>query len=301
MRFNQKGESLVSVLVAATVGGMVMLSLSGFTSTMFRSAKHTELTGELSQLRSLIAEQIDCEKTFAEAGIDPNDPSACNTTSANGGQTGAGKFLRLVRKTKNGSVQFLTTALEAGGGKLGSYTLRATCSASEQTIVIRAARPAGNGFAEDPLTKKPASWDDSKALLFGTAPSLPICYAGASTGAKRQATVVVGISIFNTGLEFVDVDLTGSAPVVTGVGYLHSFEWTEPFQKSGKILASAGYRYVDVRVGYSNVTATPVLKVSYPSPGHVRISLGAMSDIEAAGGSNPAKGSAAVELSLTQF
>lgn len=300
MGTNQRGQSLVSVLVAAAIGGMVMVSVTGFTTAMFRSVKHTELTGELADLRTLINGQIDCDATFAAAGIDPNDPKACNTISAAGGQNGAGVYLRLARKTRNGSAQFLTTPLVGGVGQLGSYSLRATCSVAEQTIVVRAARPSGNGFVEDPLTKRPAGWDEAKGLLVGSAPSFPLCYGGGSSGPRRQGTILVGMEVFNAG-EFVDVDVTGGAPALRGLGYVDTFEWTEPFKKSGRIFATASYSYVDVRNSSSNVTATPVLRVTYPSPGVVRIALEPMGDVEAAGGSSPKKGTVKVALTLTQY
>lgn len=299
---NQKGETLITVLAAATIGSIVMLGASRFTNTLFKSTKHTELNADFALLKNVLNEQVDCAATFASAGIDPNDPKFCNTNSSDTGQNGAGIYLRLRRKVSNGSVQFLTGPLIQGSAKLGTYSIRATCSVGEQTLVVRAAMPVGSGFAQDPLTRRLASWDMPKALLFGgAAGSIPICYAGQAALPKRRADLVVGFSLTNTGNDYLDVDLTGSAPTSFGNGAISSWDWTEAFQKNGKVMATASVRFVDVRVGYSNVTATPLVYVSYPSPGKLRVTLGKVGDIEAAGGSNPIKGSIQIQLSATQF
>ncbi len=292
----------MTVLAAATIGSIVMLGASRFTSTLFKSTKHSELSADFALLKNVLNDQIDCDATFASAGINPNDPKFCNSNSSDTGQDQAGIYLRLRRKVSNGSVQFLTGALNHGSAKLGTYSIRATCSVAEQSLVVRAAMPLGKGFAEDPLTRRLASWDIPKALLFGGAgTAIPLCYKGGSALSKRQANLIVYVPITNAGGDFIDIDLTGTAPAAFGTGSLSSWDWMEAFSKSGKVMAAASVRFIDVRVGYSNVTATPLINLTYPSPGRVRIVLGVVGDIEAAGGSNPAKGSLQIQLNVTQY
>lgn len=297
---SQSGESLVSVLVAATVGSLVMLAMTGFTSNAFKAVKHTELSGDFALLRTTLKEQVDCAATFASAGIDPNNPKLCNSNSSAKGQDAAGVLLRLRRKTTNGSVQFVTDALTGGHGKLGTFAVRATCSASEQSLIIRAARPQGSGFAVDPLTKRPDSWDNPKALLFGAASgALPLCY-GSGSSIRRQANVVLGFHVYNTGTEFVELDLTGPVPrVVSGTDGISSWEWSEAFDKTGRILTAANVRSSYMNTKYIDVSATPPIYVTYPAPGRVRVSLGDTEGLGPPDGKR--KGSMQIQLAASQY
>lgn len=298
---SQSGESLIAVLAAATVGSFLMLAITKLTTKNFQATKHTELSGDYALLRTILKEQVDCAATFASAGIDPDDPNFCNSDSSPTGQDGAKVFLRLRRKTRDGSVQYVTDPLVQGYGKLGSFAVRASCSHSQQSLVIRAARPLGTGFAEDPLTRRVASWDDPKALLFGAGGgAIALCYGSDGGGVRRQANVVLGFHVYNTGTEYVELDLTGNAPVVvSGTGGISSWEWSEPFQKGSKTLAAVATRSSNIQIKYYNVAATPPMTVTYPAPGRIRVALGSSTSIDPPDGS--IKGSMQIQIAASQY
>lgn len=91
-------------MMAAAIGSVVVLTHSTFLTGTFRAVKHTELAGDFALLRNTLQEQIDCDATFKEANVDPSDPIVCNTTSSPNGQLAANSFLRLRRKTRDGSI-----------------------------------------------------------------------------------------------------------------------------------------------------------------------------------------------------
>ncbi len=292
-------------MMAGAIGSVLMLALSTLLTGTFRAVKHTELTGDFALLRNTLLDQIDCDATFKEANIDPNDPLVCNSNSSPNGQLAARRFLRLRRKTRDGSIQYVTDSLVNGVGRLGTLSLRATCSASEQSLVIRAARPVGKTFLEDPLTRRLASWDAPRALAFGGRPGdIPLCYVSETpTGPRRQASILVGMRVFNTGLETIDIDLTGPAPVIQGagslVGYIRSSDWTEPFSKTGKIITSASVRYSDVKTEKSNIAISPDFDISYPAQGVVRVKLNAHGDMGKPDGAQ--QGTVGIQLALAQY
>ncbi len=109
--------------------------------------------------------------------------------------------------------------------------------------------------------------------------------------------------IFNSGLEVIDIGLTGPNHVIQGggalIGYIRSFDWTEPFNKTGKIITSASVRYSDVKTEKSNIAISPDFDISYPVPGVVRVKLNAHGDMGKADGAQ--QGTIGIQLALSQF
>lgn len=197
-RDRQSGMSLVSVLVATAMLGIIAATMSQLLGDALRTTKKIELDVELAAIRSQILTGIDCESTFAMNGItDANEAASCTSTSADDGQVGP--WLRLRRKTKTGT-DWMTGTLVGGVATLGRWQIRASCSQGEQSLIIRAARldAAGNPLT-NPLTKKLYSWTAKKSLIFGTGDSsAPICfnakptpYMVAQTEIPGTATLVV--------------------------------------------------------------------------------------------------------------
>lgn len=177
------GFSLIEVMIAIGVFSIIGVGVSKYMSQSMNASGNIRLSNERERIRSFVLSQIDCEATFQQAGIDPANPgSSCNSTSRSGGQVGP--FLRLARSTVDGNVHWLTPDLESGNAKLGGWTIRASCSESEQSLIVRMARLNENGEPiRDPLTKKRVGLDDDKALIFGVGDSaLPLCFQSKTSG-----------------------------------------------------------------------------------------------------------------------
>lgn len=166
------GMSLVSVLMAVGIMGIVALGLSRLVTNSQDGIRSVELRGDLETIRQLLMAQVDCTSTFAENKItDKNQKSQCPGPG--------GKGLMLYRSTSSGARPFTKGKLEADGSfQLGSWWIKATCDAEAETLVIRAARKKKDGtFARDPLTNEVMNWNSSRGVLFGTdGEGLPICY-----------------------------------------------------------------------------------------------------------------------------
>lgn len=187
MRHSEMGASLVTVLVSVGLLGLVIQGATIFFKNMSSTEANIRDKANYAEIQSMIFRDIDCTETLAQNGINPN--LSCTSTSLPGGQKGP--FLRLARKTSDGW-RWLTPPLDSSGvARIGRWSIRASCSTSEQTMVIRAAMLRGDGtMAKDHLTGKSRGFDD--LLLFGTGDkALPVCFGQASSSGQLIGTAVI--------------------------------------------------------------------------------------------------------------
>jgi len=168
--FSKRGMSLVGVLVGMALMGLLAIGISQLLSTAFKGQRTIASRTDLDMIKQSIRAYLDCEGTFASAQpspIDPINPASgeCDSTSAEGGQQDP--WLRLRRRSSSGTVQWLTEELTNDEyAVMGKWFVRASCSKSEQTLVIRA------GQIKDGVI----DFNLPNSLIFGQGPTaLPIC------------------------------------------------------------------------------------------------------------------------------
>ncbi len=183
---NQQGSSLMSAVIAVSLSVIAINALFRTTNISMQSMSFIENRADRESIRHLIMNGLDCNATFTSQAV--NTAIDCGTSSALSGQTG-GKFLRLRRATVGGGTHHITGPLETSGnfanaGRIGNWYVRATCSESEQSLVIRTALSDGaGGFAKDKLTGQVLDWNHPKALLFGAGSGgTPICFDNSTPG-----------------------------------------------------------------------------------------------------------------------
>lgn len=227
---SQRGASLISVLVAAGLVGVVALVGAKLTANLGAGTRRAELRGEREVIRSLIYNEIDCAATFATAGIDPAAPGgSCTSTSAPGGQSGP--YLRLARRTADGNVHYLTDVPGSGGAaKVGDWSVRVSCSAAEQSLVVRVARPiSGGGFARDPLNENVTyNWNEPRGLLYGgSGGAMPLCFGRAG-----------GVPLIQTGIGTSNSCDVGFIGGLCQSGYHVNVTFPTPFSTPPQVMVT---------------------------------------------------------------
>lgn len=282
---NQNGYGLLSVVVAIGIAAILMLAISQTLRTSFRAVAATEHKIELELIKQMLANDIDCAGTLSS--IDPSSAS-CSTTSLPGGQDTTTTFLRLRRKTLDGSVKYFTGPLVNGVAKIGDWTIRATCSSGEQSLVVRAARVQDSRFQKN-FTGDLADWKSPKGLLFGGgAGQLPLCYASDLGNApKRFATFRLRFEVHNNGTEYALIDLKSGKPTLVANAHakISLASATAPFSGPTPLMATVSVSRADMRSPYYNVTATSPIAYTFPAPGQIRVALEKSNDV--GGGTAP--------------
>lgn len=151
---------LLQSVVAIGVLGMVGLISAKQDVIRMKRTQKLEQKNDINMIKTLIFEGMDRKKTLEVAGITKdNRQSMCNTNSGMYEQEN-GTFLRMVRKTSDGSIKYLTDPLQTSGihkgsAKIGKWWVRVTCSVDEGFYVVRIARVnvETNTFNKDPLNK----------------------------------------------------------------------------------------------------------------------------------------------------
>lgn len=186
MSSNRSGFTLIGALALALVAGLVTLGLTTFLVQQKRAQRRTEMLTETHMLRSTLADLIDCDATFTEAGIDRNSPGAnCNSTT----QNQVAPFFRLRRKTYDGSVQYVTGELDATtkAARVNDYWVRASCSDKEKTLVVRGANATTLDFnAKDSLLVGAISQGLSAT---GPKDARSLCYGQGTPGSMDSIAV----------------------------------------------------------------------------------------------------------------
>jgi hypothetical protein len=131
----QNGSSLIGVLMAAGLMGVVSLAVLNTQNFSFKAGKTSELRDENLGNKRILRSKLDCSKTLTSI--------TC----------GSGFF---PLRDKNDAI--IGTA-DLGAWKLGNFHIRGQCNGS--TLSIQTARLATDGtFAKDPLTGKAGGWTD---------------------------------------------------------------------------------------------------------------------------------------------
>lgn len=149
------GFSLVEVLVAMAIAGLLAVGLSKTLDSGFRSARKLQDKGEFESIRMQIRESVSCQRTMAGLG----SPASCTT---------------LDLKTQSNRVIGLATTFQgAPVRKVGNWLVQSSCGAT--SLVVKLARPnsALSDFAKDPVLQTPMDFNVPSHALFGDAPSQP--------------------------------------------------------------------------------------------------------------------------------
>lgn len=177
------GGSLVGALVAVAITSVLAAGLATVYSRGFTYQNHLEQRTDQMGIRDLLADSIDCRATLASAGINEDSPgTSCASTSEAGGQVGP--FLRLYRRTSGGPKALTGPLARNGSARLGRFDVRATCSGTERTLIVRLARVNEDGTSKkDAMTGKEQGWYAKNALVVGDptidARAFPLCFGGA--------------------------------------------------------------------------------------------------------------------------
>ena len=153
---NQSGMSLVSVLIAIGIAGILMANISTMLTNGFSGSAKISLDIDRDALKSMLLTSTSCGNTLTAGG--------CT----------AGTLLDLKRVHKDGSIRTIATKSGAGT-KFGRITVRAECNSTGDGVVLRSALLSATGnltstlssaFLPEPLTGKLVTWADQKSLLF---------------------------------------------------------------------------------------------------------------------------------------
>lgn len=169
-KITKNGFSLVETLI-----GLGILTLAGsflakhlVSENKFQS--YSSLRANQEALKRQILHTTHCRETMRAAG--------CPTSG----------FVQLIKLKRDGSPSVFVSN-KGRGTRLGGYTVRAECDASNSGLIIRAARLKSMGtladnnpdkFFPDPQTKKVTPWSSPGSLLFP--PGISLCAGARTTG-----------------------------------------------------------------------------------------------------------------------
>lgn len=144
----EHGGSLVAVLVAVGIGGMLALGISAIATNGFRAQSSVERRSDREAVKNFLIARVSCRGT--SASCTPGQPVELRTENANG---------------------VSSVLVGIGGQKFGDVGVRAECSPSGTGTIVRSARllkgtaiSAGK-FAPDPLTGKVVTFSDPESLV----------------------------------------------------------------------------------------------------------------------------------------
>ena len=146
---SETGASLLTVMVAIGIGGIVFTWAMQHMLNMMNTQKHYEIRSDYIALHNYVRRKLDCPITL------PSYPPACNSSG----------FIAV--KTTDGGTTKTLIAIPSGSlySKVGDYSLRAKCipcpsCTNGKRILVEAAKLNSSGFRKDPLTGKPIDWRD---------------------------------------------------------------------------------------------------------------------------------------------
>jgi len=136
-RRDERGFSLVSILIAVGLLGLGGVILSSILTKTMKGNRSVQMTDELTNMKRVLRNKIDCKKTL--------DKQSCPSIN---------KYFPL--KDKNDRIIGVN---HGKFWKFGSWSLRALCT--EEDLNIEFAQTDNHGsFKKDPLTNKTHGWDN---------------------------------------------------------------------------------------------------------------------------------------------
>lgn len=170
-----EGFSIVEILVAMVVVSIVVAVGYQFYDNKAKEGSSLQAKMDLESLRYEIAARIDCDETFKEAGIDPDNREAMCPSRSTAIKP---PYLRLM--VGEGRPLGGELSPTKGMQKVGPWHIQVVCSESEQTLIVRAAKIVyRNGvgyYARNPLTKKSEKLE--RNILFGGhSTGIPLCFS----------------------------------------------------------------------------------------------------------------------------
>lgn len=166
----ESGVSLISVMIGLVIATVLALGVSKTITDGMAGQKKVEIDSELTYVKQVIRERLDCKATLDAAVKSSGSASIqdlCNKKRA---------FTLLgAKSTITGQPKVITD----NEGKIGQWLIRATCE-FDKSLIIAATRISKTGaVAKDPLNGKTLSAQDNARLnLYGpTPPQMPICFS----------------------------------------------------------------------------------------------------------------------------
>lgn len=213
---NQRGASIVTVLVAVGISGVLAAGMTSIYSNMLKMQKRADLLADKTMLKQALHDRISCTQTL----LGFKDPvTECKTA----------RYIAL--KTKSGS-----DLVAEKGSKVGTWFVRARCTSSG--LDIRSARPKDEEYADftgagadkfrlDPVTDTPFDWQHEQAALFkdGLAPcTANFATANAPAGPCKEKFCPVSLPAYKVAVGALRhvipaADCPGAAPPIQGRHY----------------------------------------------------------------------------------
>ncbi len=212
------GFALLSVIIFGILFLFVMTGLSTFLVQSRRAQVRSAASHDVHVLRRTLANMIDCDATFADNAItNKNDAAQCPSTTL----TQSGPWLHLRRKALDSTVRWLTGDLDGTthAGLLDRYSIRATCSSADQTLVVRATKFLPIDFS-GPYSLLVGSIDQSNPVPM-TQDVRSLCYGQAAPDDVTATAVIAGYggtcAIVGGGLYCWGSSFPGGTPAVVSV------------------------------------------------------------------------------------
>lgn len=230
----EDGASLVAVLVALGLTGIIATVVSSLMEQGMAGKSHFQNAGDREVLRRMMVSAVSCEDSLT--------PGICSSPGA---------IVPLRRRHSNGSLSVIASSSGAGT-KYGKFTVRAECNATGDGLIIRAVMLADSGtlsstaaadFRPDPLTKRVETWQTSKSLLMPD--NVELCSGFETTAVEPGINVVTVRSSF----------APGGNPYGCGTGGERAREATATCP-AGQTLIGGGARCEDASPGRPELVAS---------------------------------------------
>ncbi len=183
IRSSQRGFSLLEVIIAFGILGTISATIPTQLANAYRGARRVQQVSDMAQLRLAIAKGVNCEYTYARAGLDTKGGGNCGTSSFSQGSG----FISLQKSTTTGATDLISSPQESDGSRrFGDFYVRASCSSQENSLIVQAKPVYYKGHA---LTGKKTEWNTPEALVFGKGVGLPLCYNASDIGITAQQSV----------------------------------------------------------------------------------------------------------------
>ncbi len=161
----QSGSSLVAVLVATAIMGIIATVMATMNKNMSSFQSKTELGTAKQQISLALMTNVDCKKS-----IDPFCPGGTCEAGEVATCPTDGQRITLYRKTTSGNV----VSVASSGTAIGKWTATAQCF-NNAGVDVRVARPrpgtavhslADGDYFKDPLNGSPLSFNAANAKVF---------------------------------------------------------------------------------------------------------------------------------------